>query len=126
MSIRSKYYFPQLDAVRGLSFLAVYIYHVFHPQFGAGFFNSLLQYFYYDLSLSIDVFFILSSFLLTWLGINEYKTKGNFSFINYFVRRMLRIWPLYYIIMIFSFVLLPYASTYFNTPVTLPPAYYYL
>ncbi len=126
MSNGSKYYFPQLDAVRGLSFLAVYIYHVFHPEFGMGFFNGLLQYFYYNLSLSIDVFFILSSFLLTWLGINEYKVKGNFSFINYFIRRILRIWPLYYLLMIFSFVLLPYVSARLNVPVTLPPAYYYL
>ena len=126
MSNPSKYYFPQLDAVRGLSFLAVYIFHAFHPQFGTGFFGRMLQYFYYNLSLSIDVFFILSSFLLTWLGINEYKARGNFSFINYFIRRALRIWPLYFLLMIFSFVLVPYASIYFHVPITLPPAYYYL
>ena len=126
MSMRSKYYFPQLDSIRGLSFLAVYFFHAFHPQFGTGFFGQMLQYFYLNLVLSIDVFFILSSFLLTWLGINEYKAKGNFSFINYFIRRALRIWPLYFLLMIFSFVLVPYASAYFNVPVTLPPAYYYI
>lgn len=122
----SKYYFPQLDAIRGLSFLAVYFVHAFHPDFGTGFFNRMLQYFYDNLVLSIDVFFILSSFLLTWLGINEYKVKGNFSLINYFIRRVLRIWPLYILLMIFSFVLVPYAADYFHIPVTLPPAYYYL
>ena len=82
MSEGSKYYFPQLDAIRGLSFLAVYFVHAFHPDFGTGFFKELLQYLYNNLALSIDVFFILSSFLLTWLGINEYKVKGNFSFMN--------------------------------------------
>ena len=126
MSESSKYYFPQLDAIRGLSFLAVYFVHAFHPGFGTGFFNQLLQFLYQNLALSIDVFFILSSFLLTWLGINEYKVKGNFSFINYFFRRVLRIWPLYILLMIFSFIVVPYAAEYFHVPVTLPPAYYYL
>lgn len=126
MNNRAKYYFPQLDSIRGLSFLAVYFFHAVHPQFGDGIFSRLLQYLYNNLVLSIDVFFILSSFLLTWLGMREYKTKGNFSFINYFIRRALRIWPLYFLLMLFSFVLVPYASTYFNVPVTLPPAYYYL
>lgn len=126
MSNQSKYYFPQLDAVRGLSFLAVYIFHAFHPEFGTGFLGRMYAWFYQNLILSIDVFFILSSFLLTWLGINEYKARGNFSFINYFIRRALRIWPLYFLLMLFSFVLVPYASTYFQVPVTLPPAYYYL
>ena len=110
MSSVSKYYFPQLDAIRGLSFLGIYFVHAFHPDFGTGFFKELLQYLYNNLALSIDVFFILSSFLLTWLGINEYKVKGNFSFINYFIRRALRIWPLYILLMIFSFIIVPYAG----------------
>jgi peptidoglycan/LPS O-acetylase OafA/YrhL len=126
MQERPKYYFPQLDSIRGLSFLAVYFFHAFHPEFGSSFLGRMSGFFYRNLVLSIDVFFILSSFLLTWLGINEYKTKGNFSFINYFIRRALRIWPLYYLLMIFSFVLLPYASSALGIPVTLPPAYYYL
>ncbi len=126
MGNKPKYYLPQLDSIRGLSFLAVYFVHAYHPFFGTGFFNRLMQYYYDNLTLSIDVFFILSSFLLTWLGINEFKVNGNFSFRNYFIRRALRIWPLYIILMIFSFVLVPYVSDYFHVPVTLPPAYYYL
>ena len=123
---KAPYYFPQLDAIRGLSFLAVYFFHAFHPDFGLGFFGRMAKFFCYNLSLSIDVFFILSSFLLTWLGINEYKSKGNFSFINYFIRRALRIWPLYFLLMLFSFVVLPYAANALGAPVTLPPASYYL
>lgn len=121
-----KYYFPQLDSIRGLSFLAVYFFHSFHPEFTNSFWSKMIQYFYNNLILSIDVFFILSSFLLTWLGISEYKEKGNFSFINYFIRRALRIWPLYFLLMFFSFVLVPALATYFSVPVTLPPAYYYI
>lgn len=126
MSNNSKYYFPQLDSIRGLSFLAVYFVHAFHPDFGTGFFPEFLHYAYESLDLSIDVFFILSSFLLTWLGINEYRKKGNFSFLNYFTRRALRIWPLYIVLMIFSFSIVPFVANRFNETITLPPAHYYL
>lgn len=126
MSSGAKYYFPQLDAVRGLSFLAVYFFHAVHPDPGNDFFSRMGQFFYSNLVLSIDVFFILSSFLLTWLGMGEYKSKGNFSFGNYFIRRALRIWPLYFLLMIFAFVLVPNTAAYFHVPVSLPPAYYYL
>jgi peptidoglycan/LPS O-acetylase OafA/YrhL len=126
MGTGAKYYFPQLDSIRGLSFLAVYFFHAIHPQFGSNFLARMLDSFYNSLILSIDVFFILSSFLLTWLGISEYKAKGNFSFISYFMRRALRIWPLYFLLMIFSFVLVPYVAAYFKVPITLPPAHYYI
>jgi peptidoglycan/LPS O-acetylase OafA/YrhL len=121
-----KYYYPQLDAVRGLSFIAVFFYHSFHPSFGEGLFAELLHFMYGCLDYSIDVFFILSSFLLTWLGINEYERKGNFSFRNYFLRRALRIWPLYYVIMIFSFVLVPLCASWLHITVSLPPPAWYL
>src|SRR5436190_3452454 len=126
MQGQAKYYFPQLDAIRGLDFFFVFFLHAYHPHFQTGFVGEMLKYFYNNLVLTIDVFFILSSFLLTWLGINEYKANGNFSFINYFVRRALRIWPLYILLMLFTFVLLPYISAGLKVPVTLPPAIYYV
>ena len=121
-----KYYYPQLDSIRGLSFLAVFFFHSYHPVWGTGHVNEVLQFFYHCLDYSIDVFFILSSFLLTWLGINEYERKGDFSFRNYFLRRALRIWPLYYILMFFSFVIVPLGAQYSGVHATLPPAAWYL
>ena len=126
MGKKPAYYFAQLDAIRGLSFLAVYFFHAFHPQFGQGFAGRMGQFFYNNLVLSIDIFFILSSFLLTWLGINEYKAKGNFSFFNYFIRRALRIWPLYFLLMLCAFVFLPFAAKALYWPLSLPPANYYI
>ena len=122
----TKYYYPQLDSLRGLSFLAVFFFHSYHPVWGTGYVNEALQFFYHCLDYSIDVFFILSSFLLTWLGINEYERKGNFSFRNFFLRRALRIWPLYYILMFFSFVIVPWCAQYSGVQATLPPAAWYL
>ncbi len=123
---RSKIYFPQLDSIRGLSFLAVFFLHAYNPEFGESFLGRMLHFLYKNLVLSIDVFFVLSSFLLTLLGINEYKARGNFSFKNYFIRRALRIWPLYYLLMLFAFILVPYVSSNLNVEVSLPPAFYYL
>ena len=114
------------DIYPHLSFLSVFLLHAWHPEFSLLFFGRMGKFFYNNLVLSIDVFFVLSSFLLTWLGINEYRAKGNFSFINYFTRRALRIWPLYFLLMLFSFVLLPYVAKAMNIPITLPPASYYL
>jgi peptidoglycan/LPS O-acetylase OafA/YrhL len=122
----STYYYPQLDSIRGLSFLAVFFFHAYQPTFGIGLLSPFFKYLYSTLDLSIDVFFTLSSFLLTWLGISEFEKKGNFSFKNYFIRRTLRIWPLYYSLMIFAFIALPFVADRMGISITLPPAVYYL
>lgn len=121
-----KIYYPQLDAIRGLSFLAVFFFHACKPPVAANGLQAFGVFVYSQLPLSIDVFFILSSFLLTLLGINEYNLRGNFSFKNYFIRRALRIWPLYYLIMFFSFVVLKWLHGYTGQQITLPPAGWYL
>lgn len=121
-----KIYYPQLDAIRGLSFLAVFFFHAYKPAVATNGLQAFFVFVYSKLPLSIDVFFILSSFLLTLLGINEYKLRGNFSFKNYFIRRALRIWPLYYLLMFFSFVVLKLVQNYTGQQMTLPPAGWYL
>ena len=57
---------------------------------------------------------------------NEYQRRGNFSFRNYFKRRVLRIWPLYYFIMLLAFVLFPLAAKLLNQTISLPEPVYYL
>jgi len=82
MKGKSKNYFPQLDSIRGLSVLAVFFLHAIHPDPGTGFFSKMIYFLHANLFLGLDVFFILSYFLLTWLGINEYTARGNFSLRN--------------------------------------------
>ncbi len=124
--ISEKKYYPQLDAIRGLSVLAVFFYHAYKPTDGTYLIQSFWVWFFSKMYLGLDVFFILSAFLLTLLGINEYKKNGNFSFKNYFIRRALRIWPLYYVIMFFAFVVLKLFQKYTGQQITLPPAGWYL
>lgn len=84
------------------------------------------KYLYDRLPLGLETFFILSSFLLTFLAFNEYKKRGDFSFRNYFIRRLLRIWPLYYFILALAFLIFPIIAGYVNYNMDLPDPWYYI
>lgn len=119
-------YFPQLDSIRGMSFLAIFLYHAFTFSNTGYFLADFITYCYNNLPLAIDVFFILSSFLLTYLALNEYKKRNNFSFKNYFTRRILRIWPLYFFIMALAFLVFPLIARQLGTTLSLPNSLYYI
>ncbi|WP_029272086.1 acyltransferase [Flavobacterium sp. KJJ] len=58
-------------------------------------------------SLSVDLFFVLSGFLITSLLFIEKETPSGISIKKFIIRRLLRIWPLYFIIMILGFFIMP-------------------
>ncbi len=95
-----------LNSLRFFAFLAVFLFHT-TSVFRLGF-------------LGVDFFFVLSSFLLTYLAFNEIERSGGFSQKNFFIRRVLRIFPLYFLIVFFSFIVLPWIATSFGFKVTLP------
>lgn len=57
--------------------------------------------------LGIILFFVLSGFLITSLLLWEFKSKGRINTIKFFIRRFLRVWPLYFIMIGFSFFIFP-------------------
>jgi peptidoglycan/LPS O-acetylase OafA/YrhL len=121
-----KRYYPQLDSIRGISVLSVFFYHAYKPVKTGFFLQDVLCFFFSKMGLGLDVFFILSSFLITFLGIKEYKKNGYFSFRKYFIRRILRIWPLYFIFMFLSFVVIPLLAKHYGYNLSLPPFGWYL
>ena len=123
---KSKLYFPQLDSIRGISFITIFLFHTLRITYDNFFLGDFVKYLFNNLPLAIDVFFILSSFLLTYLALNEYKQRGNFSFRNYFTRRVLRIWPLYYFILILAFLVFPFIAHLFHFNISLPPPLFYI
>jgi peptidoglycan/LPS O-acetylase OafA/YrhL len=90
----------QLDAVRGLAVLAVFIHNTdLYPSFHLGFIAN-------NGWMGVDLFFALSGFLITEVLIDT-KESGSY-FRNFYFRRCLRIWPLYYSALLFMFVIVPF------------------
>lgn len=53
---------------------------------------------------AVILFFVLSGFLITYLIVKERQKYGDFSFKKFYIRRALRIWPLYYLILALSYI----------------------
>ncbi len=56
-------------------------------------------------STGVQLFFVLSGFLITSLAIKELSVSGGFSFRKFFIRRALRLFPLYYLAVLVIFAL---------------------
>jgi len=105
MGAYQKMYFKNLDTPRFLSFLSVFLGHVFFSN-NADFRNSTFNYFLNQhLILGIDFYTILSGFLISWIILEEYRFTENFSLSNFWLKRSLRIWPLYFLLIIIGFLL---------------------
>lgn len=81
------FYSPQLDGLRFLAALAVFFHHA-PPIAGLGFLKT------YGWA-GVDLFLVISAYLLTRLLMLEHGTTGTISLKSFFIRRALRIWPLY-------------------------------
>ncbi len=71
---------PGLDGLRGLAVLAVVLYHFFGDLLPGGY-------------LGVDMFFVLSGFLITSLLVREFAVSGRISLTDFWVRRFRRILP---------------------------------
>ncbi|NVO21463.1 MAG: acyltransferase [Bacteroidetes bacterium] len=97
-----KFHFHSLDALRFFAFLKVYFLHVpvqgNFPVFG------LLK---SGGGIGVCFFFVLSGFLITYLLSHEKLHVGQIDFKKFLIRRTLRIWPLYFLVVLVVFML-PY------------------
>jgi peptidoglycan/LPS O-acetylase OafA/YrhL len=92
-NLRREYY-PGLDGLRGIAILLVVFYHNF------GFSN----YFFFGW-LGVDLFFVLSGFLITDLLLKTFHSPNYLK--NFYVKRVLRIFPLYYFSLVLFLIILP-------------------
>ena len=73
-------YWPALDGLRGLAVLAVMLFHAQVPQVRGGF-------------LGVDIFFVLSGFLITSQLLREVHIAGRIRWGRLFSRRLIRLQP---------------------------------
>jgi peptidoglycan/LPS O-acetylase OafA/YrhL len=99
----ARFYHPELDELRFFAFLMVFLHHAFphDPTFwtklglplflaravaGAGATGAF----------GVSLFFVLSSYLITELLLREKELIGTLDLRSFYIRRILRIWPLYF------------------------------
>lgn len=89
-------FFKSLDGLRALSILGVLWMHAWFVS-GPEYFNKLERVPILRMgTFGVDVFFGISGFLITTLLLRERSKNGQISLRNFYLRRSLRIWPLYY------------------------------
>jgi peptidoglycan/LPS O-acetylase OafA/YrhL len=117
-------YFKELNSLRFIGFIGIFFGHVFFSNspeiINSKLYATLFSYGKILGFISIDSFFVLSSFLITWKALEEIKFTSNFQFKNFLIRRSLRIWPLYFLIVFIGFLIEYLKSIYFLEPEKLP------
>jgi peptidoglycan/LPS O-acetylase OafA/YrhL len=116
----TKVYFPGLNALRFFAAFAVIITHIELIKNFMGYDNlwrdpnltkgvSFVQKIVFELGgLGVVFFFVLSGFLITYLLLVEKEKTQTIEVKKFYLRRILRIWPLYYLIVILGFIVIPY------------------
>lgn len=92
-------YFPELDGLRFLAFLLVFVHH--QPLSTQTPFLSVIHDYGW---IGVDLFFVLSAYLFTKLLTEEYRKSKRINFKKFYLRRVFRIWPIYFIIIGISIV----------------------
>jgi len=114
---KEKIFFPNLDGLRFFSFLTVFLAHIFFTRDDDIKEESWFKFFrriFYDGDLGVSFFFVLSGFLITYLLVKEKELTGSIHISSFYVRRTLRIWPLYYFCVFFGFIIFPLLKTAFG------------
>ena len=101
------YYRPEIDGLRAIAVVSVILYHAQisfqnYQLFKGGF-------------IGVDIFFVISGYLITSIILKEIFTTGEFKFIYFYERRIRRILPALLIVMLAS---LPFAWIYL-TPISI-------
>jgi len=128
-----KIFFPNLDGLRFIAFSMVFIAHIQ----GNGFRIPDIENIYLRKFLllfangktGVSIFFVLSGFLITYLILSEIKLNGRLDVIKFYIRRTLRIWPLYFLLLVLIFGVLPISMRLFHqdwNQFDMEPWYYFV
>ncbi|CAB3748723.1 acyltransferase family protein [Paraburkholderia solisilvae] len=85
-------YIPGVDGLRAIAVMTVVLFHSGFAAFAGGF-------------VGVDVFFVISGFLITGLIVREVESTGRFDFADFYVRRARRLFPALFVTFVACFVL---------------------
>ena len=108
------------NGIRVICSTAIIFFHIFIYEFFTAVTNRVVQYQYFTglyiycmllLSQSVDIFYFLAGFLVSYLTIQElYKKKESFSWTVFIIRRYIRYIPSYYFVLVIDLVLLKHMT----------------
>ncbi len=108
----ARFYHPELDVLRFFAFLMVFLHHAFphDPAFWTklgvpSFLARIVAGIGATGAFGVSVFFVLSSYLITELLLREKDLMGTLDVRSFYIRRILRIWPLYFAFLALAVVL---------------------
>lgn len=106
---KTKVYFPNLNGIRFIAASLVIIHHVeqLASLFGMESYYDLIPWIEIIGKLGVVLFFVLSGFLITFLLLTEEASTEIIQIKHFYIRRILRIWPLYFLIVTLAFLILP-------------------
>jgi peptidoglycan/LPS O-acetylase OafA/YrhL len=105
----SSFRFPNLDGLRFIAASLVIVHHAENCKalLGLPYTDHLEQWDQLG-HLGVLLFFVISGFLITYLLLKEEQTLGKFNIRSFQMRRILRIWPLYFLTVLLSLFVLPF------------------
>ena len=87
--ISEQSYRPEIDGLRAIAILPVVLFHTGFSQASGGF-------------VGVDIFFVISGFLITGILINEFDRNGRISIVNFYARRIRRLLPAILVVLAFT------------------------
>jgi Acyltransferase family len=84
-------YNPALDGLRAVAVIFVVAFHISHPIFPGG-------------KVGVDIFFVLSGYLITSILLKESSETGGISLANFYTRRALRLLPALGVLVVFQII----------------------
>lgn len=98
-------YIPELDGLRAIAIILVVWHNVTAGEYTGGVVWRLVNLLSNTGWVGVQLFFVLSGFLITGILLDEKKSPRQLR--NFYMRRVMRIFPLYYAVLGFAFLLLP-------------------
>ena len=111
-SLNERFYHPELDVLRFFAFFLAYLHHslphhaVFYTDMGVSpVIANAVAALGATGAFGVNLFFLLSAYLITELLIRERERFGHIDLRAFYIRRILRIWPLYFFFLAFAWAL---------------------